>query len=133
MASLPLPTDYQTAIATAMPTAGIVGVQEPARLSALEWSIVAMGEKDSLSSLREPGRFLTALGSVFGFRRANGLANDRLEALRRIAILAWHYRWNVPKSEVEAFFQAGFTPDHYELVQTSIGQTRFARGRRAAR
>ncbi|MEO7749853.1 MAG: hypothetical protein ABIS09_00830 [Sphingomicrobium sp.] len=133
MASLPLPIDAKWATSPAITVAEIVGVQEPARLSALEWSVVAMGEKDSLSSLREPGRFLTALGSVFGFRRANSLANDRLEAIRRIAILAWHYRWNVPKSEVQAFLEAGFTPDHYELVQTSIGQSRAARGRRAAR
>jgi hypothetical protein len=115
------------------PAATIVGTAPPARLSALEWSVVAMAERDGLSSIREPGRFLSALGSVFGIRRPNRLANDRLEALRRMAILAWHHHWNVPKSEIAAFFAAGFSVDHYELVQDSIGHARSARRRRTAR
>jgi hypothetical protein len=114
-------------------TPTIVGTAPPARLSALEWSVVAMAERDGLSSIREPGRFLSALGSVFGIRRPNRLANDRLEALRRMAILAWHHHWNVPKSEIAAFFAAGFSVDHYELVQDSIGHARSARRRRTAR
>jgi hypothetical protein len=115
------------------PAATIVGTVLPARPSALEWSVVAMAERDGLSSIREPGRFLSALGSVFGIRRPNRLANDRLEALRRMAILAWHHHWNVPKSEIAAFFAAGFSVDHYELVQDSIGHARSARRRRTAR
>jgi hypothetical protein len=92
-----------------------------------------MAETDNLASLREPGRLLSALGSLFAVRRPNRLANDRLEALRRISVLAWHYRWNVPKSEVGDFLNAGYSVDHYELVQTSIGQARTARNRRTAR
>jgi hypothetical protein len=102
-------------------------------LSALEWSVVAMAERDGLSSIREPSRFIAALGSLFGFRRINRLANERLEALRRIAILAWHHRWNVPKSELASFLDVGFTVDQYELLQNSIGQARSARRRRTVR
>ena len=105
----------------------------PAKLSALEWSIVAMAERDTFASLREPGRFLSALGSLFGVRRANRLANDRLEALRRISVFAWRNNWNVPKAELSNFFAAGFTPDHYELVQKSIGQARTAQRRKTIR
>jgi hypothetical protein len=135
MASLPLSSWSQEsvqepALAVAEP---VVGVEKPARLSALEWSIVAMAERDNVASLREPGRFLSALESLFGFRRSHQLANARLEALRRISVLAWRYRWNVPKSELAGFLNAGFSLDHYELVQTSIGQARIARGRRRAR
>jgi hypothetical protein len=133
MASQPLfvPQWNPSPAPAATPT--IVGTAPPARLSALEWSVVAMAERDGLSSIREPGRFLSALGSVFGIRRPNRLANDRLEALRRMAILAWHHHWNVPKSEIAAFFAAGFSVDHYELVQDSIGHARSARRRRTAR
>jgi hypothetical protein len=134
MASLPLPSLSQRAVPFPTPqsAASIVGVEAPARLSALEWSIVAMAEQDRVSSLREPGRFLSALSSLFGVRRANRLANDRLEALRRLAVLAWHHRWNVPKSELHQFLEAGFSLDQYELIQTSIGQARTA-SRRASR
>ena len=135
MASLPLPSASQAAIPfpAPQPAPSIVGVEPPARLSALEWSIVALAEHDRISSLREPGRFLSALSSLFGVRRANRLANDRLETLRRIAVLAWHHRWNVPKSELHQFLGAGFSLDQYELIQKSIGQARAATSRRGRR
>ena len=105
----------------------------PARLSALEWSVVAMAERYSLSSIREPSRFISALNAVYGIRRTNRLANESLEALRRIAILAWHHGWNVPKSELASFLEAGFSVDQFELIQNSIGQARAGRGRRTVR
>ena len=133
MASLPLHAN-QFAQFVAKPAATIVGAAAPApRLSALEWSVVAMAERDGLSSIREPSRFTKALGALFGVRRSNRLANDELEALRRIAILAWHYGWNVPKSELSAFLAAGFSADQFELIQTSIGQARAAARRRRNR
>lgn len=91
-----------------------------------------MAERDGLSSIREPSRLISALGSIFGIRRPNKLANEGLEALRRIAILAWHYGWDVPKSELAAFLSAGFSLDQFELIQRSIGQARSARRRRRA-
>lgn len=104
--------------------------QPAATLTALEWSIVAMAEKDSVGSLREPGRFLSALRSVFGFRVQNRLANDRLETLRRIAVHAWRFSWDVPQSEIDGFVAAGFSLDQYELVQLSISKAR-SQARRA--
>ena len=105
----------------------------PARLSALEWSVVAMAESDGLSSVRETSRYVAAIAKFLGFRKPNRLANERLEALRRLAVFAWHHRWNVPKSEIAAFLESGFSIDHYELVQTSIGQARTSRRRRTVR
>jgi hypothetical protein len=126
MASLPMPAWSEQALRLPVPQP--VRAPEPtvapAALTALEWSVVALAEKDSISSLREPGRFLSALGSLFGVRRQNRLANDRLEALRRIAVHAWHYRWNVPDSELQEFLAAGFSLDQYQLLQISIGQAR---------
>lgn len=136
MASLPIPAlDYQAPLFAAAEQPAMVGTVAPAptRLSALEWSIVAMAERDGISSIREPGRYARALRNFFGFRQPNRLANDRLEILRRVAIFAWHYGWNVPKSELKAFFEAGFSSDQFELIQLSLGKTRAARRRRPAR
>jgi len=123
MASLPMP-----AWSAPARRAGFVRQSKPAAatttLTALEWSIVAMAQKDGVSSLREPSRFLAALASVFGERRPKRLANDRLEVLRRLAVYAWHYHWNVPDSELRAFLAAGFSMDHYNLIQASIDRAR---------
>lgn len=137
MASLPLPApqQQQAGIFPSPESPPIVGtaISPPARLSALEWSVVAMAELDGLSSIRQPGRYTRALRTLFGVKQPNRLANERLETLRRVAILAWHYGWNVPKSEVAAFLEAGFSSDQFELIQRSLGQTRAARRRRTAR
>jgi len=143
MASLPI-TNWAAEPARVAPTrkANLVPVEntaspaaEPAvRLSALEWSIVAMAERDSLASLREPGRIAAALESLFGLTRPNKLAHPRLEALRRVAVHAWRRHWNVPASEIQAFVAEGFTLDHYELIQASIARSRqSAPGRRPGR
>ena len=118
MASLPLQSWPQGASPrpATESAASIVGVEAAARLSALEWSIVAMAERDRFSSLREPGRIVAALGSLFGVRRPNRLANDRLEALRRIAVLAWHHGYTLPVSEIKAFMKAGFSADQFETL-----------------
>ena len=131
MASLPVPAPQFQPTPTATPS--MVGMVTAPRLSALEWSVVAMAERDSLSSIREPGRFVSALNALFGIKRPNRLANEGLEALRRMAILAWHYGWNVPRSELNEFLAAGFSTDQFELIQNSIGQARAARRRRTAR
>jgi len=48
------------------------------------------------------------------------LANERLEALRRMAVLSWHYGFTVPGDDVASFTSAGFSPDQYELMVRSI-------------
>jgi hypothetical protein len=72
-----------------------------------------------------------AFGTLFGRSRPNPrLADQRLEALRRVAVLGWHYGYTIPTEELRAFLAAGFSLDQYELVQDSIGRargTRFAR------
>lgn len=103
---------------------------ENSRLSALEWSVVALAQRDSIASLGEPGPLAAALGSLFG-RRDKRVIDPRLESLRRIAVLAWHRGWQVPASELRAFVKAGFSLDQYELVQSSIAKGRSA-GRRGA-
>ena len=135
MASLPISAAHRGPASPPRAAAStMVGSAAPqARLSALEWSIVAMAERDGMGSIREPGRFLSALGSLFGIAQPNRLANERLETLRRIAIFAWNHGWNVPKSEIAGFLAAGFTTDHFELIQHSIGDARRGRSRKTVR
>ena len=95
-------------------------------LSALEWLVVAVGKRDRLSSLQQPGRLSMALGALFGPQRNPRLADERLEALRRIAVLSWHHGYVVPGREVSRFIAAGFTPEQYELVVDSISADQLA-------
>jgi hypothetical protein len=131
MASLPitawpeptyLPQPASPKIVPVEVTAPVAVVQ--ARLSALEWSVVALAERDTIASLREPGRIAAALESLFGLNRPNKLANPRLEVLRRVAVFVWRQGWKVPASELKAFIAEGFTLDHYELIQASIASSR---------
>lgn len=100
--------------------------------SALEWSVVALARREGLSSLREPGRMAKALGSLFGLYRHSRLPDERLEALRRMAVLAWHNGYAVPTSELQAFKAAGFTLDQYDALQASIGRGRAQRRNHSA-
>lgn len=91
------------------------------RLSALEWSVVAIARKDRLSSLRRPGRVARAMRSVFGARGANPtLADERLEALRRVAVWAWHRGYALPALDVRRFLDAGFSEAQLEAVIESV-------------
>lgn len=98
-------------------------VTAPARLSALEWSVVAIAWSDRLSSLRRPGRLAQLLGGIFGGHNPR-LADPRLEALRRIAVLTWHHGYAVAPQEVRAFREAGYSADEYELLVDSIATAR---------
>lgn len=102
-------------------------------LSPLEWSVVALAERDRLSSLRAPGRIAIALSTLFGDRTSPGLADPRLEALRHVAVMTWHYGYRVPTSALRAFVSAGFTLDQYELLAKSITVARTRRKGKAAR
>ena len=100
------------------------------RLSALEWQVVAIAQHDRLSSLGAPGKLSIALGAIFGGKRANPkLADPRLEALRRVAVLAWHRGYSVPRAEIRAFHEAGFTAEQYETLLASISRGRAALNR----
>lgn len=101
------------------------------RLTALEWSVVALARRDSRSSLRQPGRTATAIRALFN-RPNPKLADERLEAVRRMAVLTWADGYAVSAAEVRAFLDAGFTAGQYETMVDSIGAAK-ARARRTAK
>lgn len=97
------------------------------QLSALEWSVVAIARNDRLSSLRDPSRLSVAMGRLFGARHNPRLADPKLEALRRMAVLSWHHGYTVPTSALNAFTDAGYTIAQYETLLGSIASARLAR------
>lgn len=88
--------------------------------SRLEWSVIRLARVDSLSTLREPGRFRRFVNWLLGRTGSPELANERLEALRRMAVLSWHFGFTVPGDDVANFLSSGFSPDQYELMVRSI-------------
>ena len=98
--------------------------------SALEWSVIALARFDRRSSLNKPGRLAIAMAALFGSEPNPTLADPRLEALRRVAVLGWRDGYAIPASELQAFEQAGFSLDQYELLQRSIGRARTQNGRK---
>jgi hypothetical protein len=100
-------------------------------LSPLEWAVVVLARSHSLGSLREPGRVASVLGALFGKRPNPRLADPRLEALRRLAVLAWHQRVATPAQEMADFLAAGFTTGHYQTILASIRAATFNKAQRA--
>lgn len=115
------------AIPAAAPPPKATAPAARAQFTALEWSVVALAERDPLSTLRNPSRMAVALGNLFGDRRNPRLADPKLEALRRLAVLTWHHGYRVAESAVRAFVAAGFTLQHYELLAGSIVSARVKR------
>lgn len=88
--------------------------------TALEWSVIALAKKDSIGSLKAPGRVSRALGTVFGLGVNSRLAEPRLEMLRRLAVYAWRRGYALPAAEVSAFLKAGFSMGQAEVLVASV-------------
>ena len=88
--------------------------------SALEWSVIRLARVDGLSTLREPGPIGRFINWLMGRNGSPELANPQLEALRRIAVLSWHFGFTVPSDDVADFLAAGFSTDQYELLVASV-------------
>lgn len=87
--------------------------------SPLEWSVIRLARIDKLWTIRAAGR-LRRFWNWFVGRGNPELANPKLEALRRMAVLTWHYGFTVPGEDIRNFLSAGFSPDQYELMAGSI-------------
>lgn len=88
--------------------------------TALEWSVIALAKRDTMRSLDRPGRISRAIGGLFGAGTSSRLADPRLEALRRVAVHAWHRGFALPIAEIERFLAAGFGEAQMETLVTSV-------------
>ncbi|TPE63719.1 hypothetical protein FJQ54_02365 [Sandaracinobacter neustonicus] len=99
--------------------AGISARIDAASFTDLEWSVVDIARRDPLSSIQAPGRFAGKMAALLGSRRSLPLADPRLEALRRFAVVDHHLRERLPDSEVAHFVGAGFSMAHVRLLRSS--------------
>lgn len=116
MAYLDIDAAYATPV---VGRTGVVQISESA-FSALEWSVIALAKRDRLSSLKTPGPVSRALGGLFGLGAASGLADPRLEALRRVSVHAWLRGFALPEVEVARFLDAGFAKRQLEALLASV-------------
>ena len=98
----------------------LVPVAPAPQFSQLEWSVIRLARVDGLSTLRKPGGLGRFINWLIGRTGNPELANPQLEALRKIAVLSWHFGFTVPGDDVADFIAAGFSPEQYELLVHSI-------------
>ena len=94
-------------------------VAESGSLTKLEWSVIALARHDSRASLRPEGRVSRLFRALLGLPNPR-MADRKLEALRRMAVLAWRDGYTVAPREVRTFLAAGFTPGQYEQAVNHI-------------
>lgn len=92
---------------------------DSADFSPLEWSVIRLARIDRLWTIRASGRLRRFFNWLAG-RGNPSLANPQLEALRRMAVLTWHYGFTVPSDDIAEFLSAGFSTDQYELMAGRI-------------
>lgn len=114
----------------ALPAANDAMLAKP-DFSPLEWSVIRLARIDRLWTIRTAGRPRRLWNWLLG-RGNPELANPKLEALRKMAVLTWHFGFTVPGDDVAAFLSAGFTADQYELMAGSINAALSAPRRIAA-
>ncbi len=114
----------------ALPAIASAKVEKP-NFSPLEWSVIRLARIDKLWTIRTSGGFRRFWNKLLG-RGNPELANPKLEALRRIAVLTWHFGFTIPGDDVADFMSAGFSADQYELMAGSINSVLGAPRRIAA-
>src|SRR5215213_7827617 len=84
-------------------------------LSRDEWSVVDFARNDGLWSLNSDGILVRVARILFGIQPPRPLANERLEVLRRFAVVAWRKR-KVGVAQAREFAAAGFSCVDARLV-----------------
>ncbi|MEJ7932890.1 hypothetical protein WG907_01295 [Sphingobium sp. AN558] len=108
-----------------------VGRTEAMGFAGVEWRVIGLARHDGMRSLREPGRLDRLRALLFGRSPDPRLASPRLEALRRLAVEAWHKGYAVSLLALADFRKAGFTKAQLELLLATISAGRTLRNRRS--
>jgi hypothetical protein len=87
----------------------VAGAASQAAFQGHEWAVIALARADGAASLSEPGRLRRLFESFFKIRRPNRLADPRLEALRRMAVLLRIGGGKTSDDERAGFLSAGYT------------------------
>ncbi|PNU06716.1 hypothetical protein [Novosphingobium guangzhouense] len=114
--------DFSDAALQALPTP----LTQPAEtLDAMERRIVALARGDGLASLKPHRKRGWFLRLILGPTPPSAmLANEQLEALRRLAVRAWHHGYTLPVSALKEARQAGYSEAKIGAVIDTIGRNR---------
>lgn len=94
-------------------------------LSALEHRIIDLARQDGLATLRPVKKRGWLLRLILGPTPPSAmLANEQLEALRRLAVMAWHHGYTLPVSAVKEAHRAGHSEAKIGTVIDIIGRAR---------
>lgn len=96
---------------------------EQRRLGQMDWQVVEMARKDGPRSLNPDGLLARVTRVLLGVPVPQGLANDELEALRQFSVRAWFWDF-VRTSDVQAFFDAGYTPTNARRILAYVAHHR---------
>jgi hypothetical protein len=98
-------------------------VADLGRLGRDEWSVVDFARNDGLWSLTPNGILARVARTLFGIQPPRPLANERLEALRRFAVIAWT-KGKVGVAQARELAAAGFSCVDARLVLDYVARNR---------
>lgn len=130
MAYREFPDGLAGALSPRAVVAGGSSRHEAHAFSALERSVILLARDDLPSSLRRPGRWQNWSRLLFGAAPSRRLADPRLEALRRMAVLAWHGGTRTLPEHKDQFIAAGYSEAHYVALGMHIAELRGAAAHR---
>ncbi len=102
-------------------------------LSALEWRVVELAQADGLKSLQPVRKRRWIARFVLGpTPPPKTLADERLEALRRLAVHAWHAGYTLPASAIGKAVKAGYSDLQVgAVIDNIVGRKLATRGNAA--
>jgi hypothetical protein len=93
-------------------------------LSVLERRIIELAREDRMETLRPFKKRSWLATLILGPARPSPvLANERLEALRRLAVQAWHHGYTLPVSALREARLAGYDETQIGAVIDMIGRS----------
>jgi hypothetical protein len=101
----------------------------PLLLQRVERDVLLASRQDPSSSLKSKGPIGRWMGRMFGFEDPNRLADPRLEALRRFAVLLRRRGDRLSASEETRIFVAGFSPAQVAEIRRLVEDERAPRRR----
>lgn len=121
--------DFRDDAAHAAPTLTLAAVAPALRhaepLTALERRVIEVAREDRLASLRPVRKRSWLARLVFGPQPPSPmLANERLEALRRLAVVAWHHGYQLPASALREAQAAGYSEAQTGAVVDLVARLR---------
>ena len=117
--------DFADAAHQALPIVHSPAPSVGASLTALEHRIVALARGDSLASLRPQRKRGWLARLILGPTPPSAmLANEQLEALRRLAVQGWHNGYTLPVSALREARAAGYSETQIGAVIDTIGRSR---------